>query len=453
MAHILIVSAGVTSRLNSSYGIARQLSARGDHITFLSARESAESQVLAQGFDFVLLHEEAEVLNRYEALYKQIRRHRFQSLFGRAERINLAKIRYDHQLKSTEMEQAVADLDPDLLIVDADLDAHIIRAMALEIRLLLIDFHCSPRRAKGVPILSSNLIPNGTSWNQWAMSATWHLAYFQRRLKYSLSPVYYGGNKFDWMSILRVLARQRGLDFDAEFDLGQWHNITPRSIRTLIAAAWEFDYPHDSENRDDYVGPMILLERKEPVNDPAYRRALQAIAAKEAKGAERFLIFCSMGTFYSVFDYFQRVIKALSEKPNYDLILTIGPDLSLKDLEPTPDNVYLLPHVPQLDVLKRADIAIVHGGIATINECILLGVPMIVYSDGFYDRNGNAARVAFHGLGMRGDYHRDTPAQAAQRIDKVLHNPQYKANVNRMQQIYLTYHHSDRLVQLIHGML
>jgi UDP:flavonoid glycosyltransferase YjiC (YdhE family) len=453
MAHIVFVDAGVTSHLNRSCKIAHQLEASGDHITFLSARESAESQVLAQGFDFVLLREEAEVVDRYEALSRRMREHDVQSFSFRAERINLAKIRHNHHSKSTEFEQLVTELDPNLLIIDAEVSAHIIRAMALGIPALIIDFHCSPRRAKGVPILSSNLIPTGTVWNQWAIGATWHFTYLQRRLKYSLGPIYYGGNRFDWMSILRVLARQRGLDFDAEFDLKQWRDITPRNIRTLILAAREFDFPHDTENRDDYVGPMVLLERQEPINDPAYQHALRAIADKKTREAERFLIYCSMGTFYSNFDYFQRVIKAVSDKPNYDLILAVGHDFSLVDLEPTPDNVYPFQHVPQLDVLKRADIAVTHGGIGTINECILLGVPMVVYSDGYYDRNGCAARVAYHGLGLRGDFHRDTPAQIAQKIDQVLHNPQHKANVDRMQQIYLTYHHSDRVVQLIHGML
>jgi UDP:flavonoid glycosyltransferase YjiC (YdhE family) len=453
MAHIVFVDAGVTSHLNRSYKIAHQLEASGDHITFLSALESAEPQVLAQGFDFVLLREEAEIVSQYEALSKQITQHRFKSLLNWSERIKLAQIRHKHHLTSTEFEQLVTELDPNLLIIDAELSAHIIRAMALGIPVLIIDFHCSPRRAKGVPILSSNLIPTGTVWNQWAISATWHFTYLQRRLKHSLGPVYYGGNRFDWMSILRVLARQRGLDFDAEFDLKQWRDITPRNIRTLILAAREFDFSHDIENRDDYVGPMVLLERQEPINDPAYQRTLRAIADKKTRGAKRCLVFCSMGTVYANYDFFQRVIRALSGRPDYDLILAVGQDLSLDDFEPTPDNVYLFQKVPQLDLLKRVDIVVTHGGIGSINECILLGVPMVVYSDGYYDRNGCAARVAYHGLGLRGDFHRDTPAQIAQKIDQVLHNPQYKANVGRMQQVYLTYHHSDRVVQLIHSML
>jgi UDP:flavonoid glycosyltransferase YjiC (YdhE family) len=252
------------------------------------------------------------------------------------------------------------------------------------------------------------------------------------------------------MSVLKELAQKRGLNFDAEFDLKQWHYLTPRNIRTLIWAAWEFDFPHDCENRDDYVGPMVQLHRREPVDDPKYQQVLRAIARKTRRGAERFLIFCSMGTIHANYDYFKRVIAAVSDKPDRDLILTVGHDLSPADFEPIPENVYLLPRVPQLDLLERVDIVINHGGIGTINECILLGVPMVIYSDGYYDRNGCAARVAYHGLGLRGNIFRDTAAQIANNIEQVLRNPQYKANVERMQRIYLAYHHSERIVQLIH---
>ena len=449
MAHIAFITAGVTSHLNSSYRVAHQLKSKGDLITFISARVSARSQVLAQGFDFILLQNEAKFRNP-DAQLKQTNGGITRYL-DRAERIREAKMRRDFETANNELEQHIAEIDPDLLIVDAELPTHIIRAMALDIPVLITDYHCSPRRAKGVPYLGSNLVPTGKPWNQWAMSASWQLAYLQRRLKYSLGPVYYGRNY--WMSVLKELARKRGLNFDAEFDLKQWHYLTPRNIRTLIWAAWEFDFPHDSENRDDYVGPMVQLLRREPVDDPKYQQVLRAIARKTRRGVERFLIFCSMGTIHANYDHFKRVIAAVSDKPDRDLILTIGHDLSPADFEPIPENVYLLPRVPQLDLLKRADIVITHGGISTVNECILLGVPMVTYSDGYYDRNGNAARVAYHGLGLRGDFHRDTPAQIAQKIDQVLHNPQYKANVGRMQQIYLTYHHSDRVVQLIHSML
>ncbi len=447
MAHILFITTGVTSYLNSSYKIAHQLKANGDRVTFISGMERAESQVLAQGFDFILLREEAEVIEQQEARTQQMPKSRLKRYLNRAEQINLAKLRYDYELESRELEQRIAELQPDLLLIDAELSAPIIRAMVLDIPILLIEFHCSPRRATGVPILYSNLIPTGTFWNQWAMSATWHFTYLKRRLKFGLARLYYGG--VDWMSTLRALARQRGLDFEAEFDLKQWHFITPYRLRTLIAAAWEFDFPHDSEYRNDYIGPLVMLKRQEAVDEPTYQQSLQSIAAKKRADVKRSLIFCSMGTIDSSYDYFRRVIEAVAGKPHWDLILAVGHKLPLDRFEPLPANVYLFQQVPQLDLLSRADVVLNHGGIGTINEAIFLGVPMVVYSDGFLDRNGSAARVAYHGLGLRGDFHRDRAADIAKNIERVLTDPTYKANVERMRQIYLRYHQSDRVAQVV----
>nr|WP_312030601.1 nucleotide disphospho-sugar-binding domain-containing protein [Methylosinus sp. H3A] len=68
-----------------------------------------------------------------------------------------------------------------------------------------------------------------------------------------------------------------------------------------------------------------------------------------------------------------------------------------------PENVILAKRAPQLALLRRSALAIVHGGAATIKECAYFGVPMIVFPIGF-DHPGNTARVVYHGLGVRGDF-------------------------------------------------
>ncbi|MBV7332993.1 hypothetical protein KFU94_33145 [Chloroflexi bacterium TSY] len=62
------------------------------------------------------------------------------------------------------------------------------------------------------------------------------------------------------------------------------------------------------------------------------------------------------------------------------LLLSTGPQVSTDDLGTLPPNVKAFSSVPQLDVLRHADLMLCHGGITTINECIFFGVPMIVYS-------------------------------------------------------------------------
>src|SRR5580692_4466296 len=56
------------------------------------------------------------------------------------------------------------------------------------------------------------------------------------------------------------------------------------------------------------------------------------------------------------------------------------------------DNVTVFKWAPQVEVLQLSAIAIIHGGLGTVKECIYHGVPMIVLPDG-YDQPANAARI------------------------------------------------------------
>ncbi len=53
------------------------------------------------------------------------------------------------------------------------------------------------------------------------------------------------------------------------------------------------------------------------------------------------------------------------------------------------------------------------------------------------DENGNAARVQFHGLGLRGDMQRDAPAALRAKINLLLTDTRYVEKVARMRDAFL----------------
>src|SRR6185503_18859644 len=73
-----------------------------------------------------------------------------------------------------------------------------------------------------------------------------------------------------------------------------------------------------------------------------------------------------------------------------------------------PPNVVVVPRTPQHTLLEKASVFVTHGGLSSVKEAIWFGVPMLVFPLG-YDQHGNAARIAFHGLGARGDERYVTP--------------------------------------------
>ena len=65
------------------------------------------------------------------------------------------------------------------------------------------------------------------------------------------------------------------------------------------------------------------------------------------------------------------------------------------------------------------------------------------------EENGNAARVEFHDLGLRGSRTRDSAAEIRRKIDQVLTDATYSESVARLQRIVRAYHDDDRWVALL----
>lgn len=444
MAHIVYITVGITSHLNASYQLADRLRQRGHFITYLSADPKAAAQIEAQGFTFRLLSNRAKALESHEAASKARSGSRLKRYLNRSGSQALARILYDDVLCNDEVERILAELKPDLLLIDSELHAPIIRTAKLNLPTILLETHVSPRRRSGVPILYSDKLPTGRFVNARLMDTTWTWALLGRRLRRLASRLYHNG--LDQTSALRDLARQESFDFARHVDLTQWQLLAYRHLQTMQLSAWEFDFPPPVTDTSSFVGPQIFLERNEPWSDPRYVEVMEAL---DQTNDDRPLIYCAMGSILSDFTYFKRVIEAFAQQPEWRLVVAVGRRIAPDRFKPLPSNIHLLRYVPQLDILGRAQVMLTHGGIGTINECILFGVPMIVYSGGVMDENGNAARVEYHGLGLRGDLKRESPMVMTQKVAQILDNDTFRQNIQRMQAVYQRYRQENRAAHLI----
>lgn len=87
---------------------------------------------------------------------------------------------------------------------------------------------------------------------------------------------------------------------------------------------------------------------------------------------------------------------------DFHLVLNVGPEYDTGRIKFLPNNVTVVGWVSQIAMLEVASMAITHGGLGSIKECIYHGVPMIVFPLG-YDQPLNARRVMYHNLGMAGN--------------------------------------------------
>jgi UDP:flavonoid glycosyltransferase YjiC (YdhE family) len=422
------------SHLNRAFGLGAVLRGRGHRVTFVSACRGAEALVRDNGFDFRALATPRQFIRPLGGLRE--RRHLVSREAATARRI----------LASTEFGTLLAECRPDLLLIDYELHTQIIRAIAAGRRMMLLEYECSPRRTGMVPVPSSNLLPTGSPWNRLLVAGSWWAESCRRRLRFALSAVYYGGH--DRWSTIRRLAARHGIDLRQHATRRHWQFLAYPALPTLYLSPWEFDFPNRIANREFYVGPMLRASRREPGVDPEYAPLIQRLEAGRDAG-RRPLVYCAMGSILSDEDYFRRVIEAVGSHPEWDVIIATGRGTSGGGLGRTPEHVHVLGFVPQLDMLGRADLMLTHAGSGSVFECILQGVPMLCYSGGAKEENGNAARVAYHGLGLRGDPARDGPAVIAAHIERLLSDPGFRSRVTAFRERLRHYAETDRVAALL----
>jgi len=96
-----------------------------------------------------------------------------------------------------------------------------------------------------------------------------------------------------------------------------------------------------------------------------------------------------------------RIMAELAQRlPLLQFVLATGMTASstLGDSGVIPHNLFVYEKVPQRMLLDRTKVFITHGGLGSIKEAILAGVPMVVLPAS-HDQPFNAMRIRHHGLG------------------------------------------------------
>ncbi len=131
-----------------------------------------------------------------------------------------------------------------------------------------------------------------------------------------------------------------------------------------------------------YTSKMFQLESE--TFDDSFRFVGPSMAEREEKLDFRIddlgnkpLIYISMGTIINqCVDFYKMALEAFKNE-NCMVIMSVGNKTDIGLLGEIPDNFIVRNHVPQLEVLKSADVIICHGGLNSVNEALYYGVPVI----------------------------------------------------------------------------
>jgi UDP:flavonoid glycosyltransferase YjiC (YdhE family) len=141
----------------------------------------------------------------------------------------------------------------------------------------------------------------------------------------------------------------------------------------------------------------------------------------------RQLVLASLGTHNQ--EAGARFYRVLLDATGLDLqlVLVAPPEM----VGPVPPHILVRPSVPQLELLARCSAVVTHGGVNTVNECLALGVPMVLapIRD---DQPIVAGRVAAVGAGIQVRFGRVQSAEMAVALRSVLGDPVYRAAARRI---------------------
>ncbi|WP_375785168.1 nucleotide disphospho-sugar-binding domain-containing protein [Bradyrhizobium sp. Pha-3] len=182
--------------------------------------------------------------------------------------------------------------------------------------------------------------------------------------------------------------------------------------RHLLATSSSFDFPTERlPDRVRYVGPLLEMPSwaREPWTSPPAREI-------------RPLVLVSFSTTnQGQADVLRRVISGLAGEP-VEAVVTLGKALEGLRLQ-SPANVTILPNAAHDDILAKARAVVTHGGHGTVIRSLCHSVPLIVLPMG-RDQNDNAARVDYHGAGLRLDSSAP-PQMIGEAVRRVLSEPSF----------------------------
>ncbi|MFI5975274.1 macrolide-inactivating glycosyltransferase [Streptomyces sp. NPDC051452] len=117
-------------------------------------------------------------------------------------------------------------------------------------------------------------------------------------------------------------------------------------------------------------------------------------------GAEKVALVSLGSTFTKQPGFYRQCLRAFGDLPGWHLVLQIGRQVDPAELGDLPDNAELHSWVPQLAILRQADLFVTHAGAGGSQEGLATATPMIAVPQAA-DQFGNADMLLALGVARR----------------------------------------------------
>lgn len=275
---------------------------------------------------------------------------------------------------------------PAFVLADASMPEFALRSWRRGIRVLTLSTKFPFGYDPSVPPICSDLIPSTDKDYPARLDAAWEVERQARLVpREGLAP----SGLMSEVESFRCQAESAGFPA-AQIDERSALHVSLR-LPELVLWVPELDFPRAPREDRLYLGACVDLERAEADFD------------FERIRGDAPLVYCSLGTQLHRYPQLRARVELLIEAgrllPQFQFVIAGSEPPS-----DVPPNVLVLRHAPQLKLLGRARVMVSHGGANSLKEALHHGVPLVVLPFDM-DQPGNAARVAYHGVGraVRGD--------------------------------------------------
>jgi MGT family glycosyltransferase len=430
MANIVFMPFHWAADMNATFALARKLQRRG-HRVYYATIPDTEERIRAQGFEWVPAF--SEVFPKGELARQDAAEAKGQA-YGVEQLRNRVRGMCD-LLRKGEINRATREIKPDLLAVSSGMPWLGIAAPSSGLPVIQFSSTLISMEDSSVPPFHSSLIPSNSLGSRLKIAYAWKKLLLPRRL---------WKKGFDISGELKQLARDCGFPLNKiDFAVETWPRIL---LPELVFCPPEFDFPRRKMPACAFfVEASIDLERKDTTFP----------WARLQKGKP--IVLCALGSLITVraasqaARFFQMLLDAMSQRPSIQAVVAIGRALKPESFN-CPENVLLVPYVPQVELLKQCAVMVGHGGFSSVKETIFMGVPTLLIPL-YYDEPGNAARVVYHGLGLQLDSEQVSPATLGGAIDRLLNEGSFLANARRMSQKFVEMEQRSPACEIIEKML
>jgi len=264
---------------------------------------------------------------------------------------------FEHRQK--ELKGLIESLKPHAVIIDifSSTDYLVLKSLGFRLKLLFFNPMLSTYRVSGYPLVSEG------TWIKSEVKtedkSKKHFLNFLRRPKGSI--LHY------------LVTRQtknnlkKGDVSEADFDKENSFTKMFKRVPELVTAPLELEVsPNVRQENQYYLGLSTRNHRIETELDNSFIKVWGNILSIKHK-----IVYCSFGTFYSgpdraLLNFLHNLFEAIKEMDSTQLVISVNRYVIEAVKNDSISNVHLFTKVPQLEVLKSADVFITHGGLGSI---------------------------------------------------------------------------------------